>query len=101
MPFEMTVGLVVIDQESYSQYRKEMMPLLEQSGGRFRYDFEIARMLRGESDAKINRVFVIQFPDEASKERFFSDARYLEIRRRFFEPAVAAMVLIAEAKLPR
>jgi len=101
MPFEMTVGLVVIDQESYSQYRREMMPLLEQAGGRFRYDFEIARVLRGESDAQINRAFVIQFPDKASKERFFSDTRYLEIRHRLYEPAVTAMVLIAEMETPR
>jgi uncharacterized protein (DUF1330 family) len=98
MSFEMTVGLVVVDQESYSQYRKEMTPLLELAGGRFRYDFEVARVLRGETDAAINRAFVIQFPDKASKEKFFEDARYLEIRRRLYEPAVTAMVLIAETE---
>ena len=52
----------------------------------------------GETDAAINRAFVIQFPDKSSKEKFFEDARYLEIRRRLYEPAVTAMVLIAETQ---
>ena len=97
MPYEMAVGLLVVDQESYSQYRKEMRPLLEDAGGAFRYDFEVARVLRSEDDgAEINRAFVLQFPNKSSKERFFADPRYIEIRRRFFDPAVKARVLIAE-----
>ena len=51
MPFEMTVGLLVVDQEKYAQYRAEMTPLLEAAGGRFRYDFEVARTLKGEAGA--------------------------------------------------
>jgi uncharacterized protein (DUF1330 family) len=96
MSYEMTVGLVVTDQESYAQYRREMRPLLEGVGGAFRYDFDVARVLHGEDDAAINRAFVLQFPDESSKERFFADARYVEIRRRLFDPAVKVRVLIAE-----
>ena len=97
MPYEMTVGLLVVDQESYSQYRKEMLPLPEDAGGAFRYDFEVARVLRGEDGgAEINRAFVMRFPSKSSKERFFADPRYIEIRRRFFDPAVKARMLIAE-----
>ena len=101
MSFEMTVGLVVVNPKLYSLYRNEMMPLLEEAGGRFRYDFEVARVLRSESDAEINRAFVLQFPNQARKERFFADARYLEIRSRLFEPAVTAIVLISEAEVRR
>ena len=97
MPYEMAVGLLVVDQESYSQYRQEMRALLEDAGGAFRYDFEVARVLRSEDGgAEINRAFVLQFPNKSSKERFFADPRYIEIRRRFFDPAVKARVLIAE-----
>ena len=96
MSYEMAVGLVVTDQESYAQYRSEMRPLLEDAGGEFRYDFEVARVLHSEGDAEINRAFVLRFPSQSSKERFFADSRYLEIRRRFFDPAVKARVLIAE-----
>jgi len=96
MAYEMTVGLEVVDQEMYTQYRKEMRPLLEDSGGGFRYDFDVARVLRSENGSPINRAFVLQFPDLWSKERFFADPRYLEIRRRFFEPAVKATTIIAE-----
>jgi uncharacterized protein (DUF1330 family) len=46
MPFELMVGLLVVDHEKYAQYRAEMSPLLEAIGGRFRYDFEVARTLK-------------------------------------------------------
>ena len=96
MAYEMTVGLLVEDQARYAQYRSEMLPLLEEAGGAFRYDVIVARVLQSESGTEINRAFVLRFPDQAGKERFFADPRYLEIRRRLFEPAVTATVTIAE-----
>jgi uncharacterized protein (DUF1330 family) len=96
MPYEMTVGLLVTDHAMYAQYRREMRPLLERAGGAFRYDFDVARVLESEDGAEINRAFVIQFPDRSTKERFFADPRYLEIRRRLFEPSVKSTVRIAE-----
>ena len=97
MSYEITVGLQVVDQETYAQYRKEMRPLLADAGGDFRYDFTVDRVLRSENgDTGINRVFVIRFPDQGSKERFFAAPRYLEIRRRLFDPAVKSRVTIAE-----
>lgn len=96
MSFEMTVGLFVVDQEKYAAYRAESAPLLEGAGGKFRYDFEVARTLKTEGSHDINRLFVLQFPDRASKERFFKDARYQEIRARLFEKAVQQASTIAE-----
>jgi hypothetical protein len=32
MPFELTVGLLVVDPEKYAQYRAEIAPLLEAAG---------------------------------------------------------------------
>ena len=95
MPFEMTVGLFVTDQDRYVQYRAEMTPLLEAAGGRFRYDFDVARTLKSEASHDINRVFVIQFPDQAARDRFFADRRYLDIRARLFDKSVAGMTRIA------
>jgi len=94
--FEMLVALQVTDAEKYSQYRQEMTPLLEAAGGRFRYDFEVSRTLRSESGATgFNRVFVIQFPSEEAKDRFFANPEYKAIRARHFEPAVAHVELAA------
>jgi uncharacterized protein (DUF1330 family) len=94
--FEMLVALQVTDAERYAQYRREMTPLLEAAGGSFRYDFEVSRTLRSESgSAALNRVFVIQFPSEEAKDRFFADPQYREIRTRHFEPAVAQVELAA------
>ena len=97
MPFEMTVGLLVVDHDRYAQYRAEMTPLLEAAGGKFRYDFEVARTLKSEAGHEINRVFVIQFPDRAGRERFFSDPRYLEIRGRLFESSVRGTAILTES----
>jgi len=96
MPFEMTVGLFVADQEKYAQYRVEIASLLEAAGGRFRYDFEIARTLKSDVGHAINRLFVLQFPDRARKEQFFTDPGYLEIRSRLFDKAVDGRTTIAE-----
>ena len=49
MVFEMTIGLKVIDHDMYARYRVAIAPLLEQAGGRFRYDFEVARTLKAEA----------------------------------------------------
>jgi len=46
MLFEVTVGLLVVDNEKYAQYRAEIQSLLEAHGGRFRHDFEVAPYLR-------------------------------------------------------
>jgi len=96
MPYERIFGLEVVDHDTYTQYRKEMGPLMEAAGGTFRYDFDVGRVLRSEKDARINRAFVMRFPNRAASEKFFADPRYLEVRRRLFEPSVASIVLIAE-----
>jgi uncharacterized protein (DUF1330 family) len=96
MPFERLAGLLVTDHETYAQYRAEIAPLLEAAGGGFRYDFEVARTLKKAVEHDINRVFVLRFPDRATKERFFSDPRYLEIRDRLFNKAVQATAILAE-----
>jgi uncharacterized protein (DUF1330 family) len=92
----MTVGLLVVDQGTYAQYRKEMRPLFDEAGGAFRYDFDVARTLHSEDGADINRAFVLQFPSQSNQERFFADPRYVEIKRRLFDPAVKQRVSIAE-----
>jgi uncharacterized protein (DUF1330 family) len=94
--FEMTVALLVSDHEQYAQYRAEIAPLLEASGGRFRYDFEVARTLKREAEHDVNRLFVLQFPDRAGKEHFFTDPQYREIRARLYEKAVKCTTIIAE-----
>ena len=64
MAFEMLVGLNVVDDEVYQSYRKEMMPILENQGGGFGYDFMISEVLKSNKDAPINRVLMINFTDE-------------------------------------
>jgi len=95
MHHEILVGLHVTDNESYSSYRAAMTPLLEAAGGSFRYDFTIAETLKGVTDPPINRLFVISFPDEATKDRFFADPTYVAAKEEFFESAVDLVDIIA------
>ena len=96
------IGLQVDDTASYQRYRAGMTPILHRHGGRFGYDFEVAKVLASETDKAINRVFTISFADKASADRFYTDPDYLEVRRTWFEPAVGAITVIARFhELPR
>lgn len=96
MPFEIVVGLLVVDHEKYAHYRQAIVPVLRSYGGRLRFDFEVSRTLKSETSQNANRLFVLRFPDRASKQRFFADPQYLEIRRAWFENAVSETEIIAE-----
>ena len=45
MPLDLTAVLLVADKDKYARYRAKIAPLLEATGGAFRYDFEISRTL--------------------------------------------------------
>ena len=93
---ELLIGLHVEDEASYARYRAGMTPLLEAVGGFFRYDWTIAAQLKGAADPPINRLFLISFPDEATKEAFFADPAYLAVRAEHFQGAVASVERLAE-----
>jgi uncharacterized protein (DUF1330 family) len=95
MAVETLVALNVVDDEEYQAYRDQMMPILHRYGGGFGYDFRVSEVLRSETDAPINRVFTIHFPDEATKDAFFSNPEYLEIKQRHFQTSVTDITLVA------
>jgi uncharacterized protein (DUF1330 family) len=98
--YEMLVGLQVIDDLLYQEYRDAMTPILARYNGGFGYDFRVAEVLHTKTDAPINRVFTISFGDEAMKHQFFSDRAYQEVRARYFEPSVTHSTILAEYKTP-
>lgn len=85
---EILIGLHVTDDAGYTRYRAGMTPLLEAMGGFFRVDYRVSEQLQPMSDTPHNRVFILSFPDRATKEAFFSDPDYLAVRAEHFEPAV-------------
>ena len=95
MRHEILVGLHVSDSATYAKYRAAMTPMLEAVGGYFRYDFTIAEVLKGEDEQPINRLFIISFPDVATKEAFFQDPAYGAAKTRFFTKSVAMVNQIA------
>jgi uncharacterized protein (DUF1330 family) len=95
MALEMLVGLHVVDEEGYKSYRNEMMPILESYGGGFGYDFKISEVLKSKTEAPINRMFTISFPEQDSRDSFFSNDEYLKVRQRHFEKSVTDTTIIA------
>lgn len=95
MAIEMLVGLHVVDEEGYQSYRNEMTPILEGYGGEFCYDFKVSEVLKSQTKAPINRVFTLSFPDQDSRNAFFSNGEYLKIRQRYFEKSVTDTTIIA------
>ena len=89
------VGLQIVDEEEYQTYRDQMMPILERYDGGFGYDFKVSEVLKSKTKAPINRVFTISFPDQDSKDSFFSNNEYLKIRQRHFEKSVTDTTIIA------
>lgn len=71
-----------------------MTPLLKARGGFFRLDLRVAEVLKG-PDTRVNRVFIISFPDETVKDEFFNDPAYVDVRGSHFDPAVESGGIIA------
>jgi len=96
MAFELLVGLNVVDEDGYQKYREGTLPLLTACGGYFRYDFAVSKVLKGEAQHPINRVFVVVYPDRETQVRLFKDPAYLRVREAFFTPSVAGVTRLAE-----
>ena len=100
MGFERIVGLTLKDDKGYQSYREAMTPILIRYGGRFRFDFSVAKTLITEGDGEINRVFVMTFPDQSTHDRFFSDPEYKAIRAKHYDPSVKTSTVISQYTIP-
>ena len=99
MTQEMLVGLEVIDDLVYQQYREAMTPILLEYGGEFGYDFTISNVLKTQTSDRINRLFTIRFMDAKSRDAFFSNPQYLLIKQQFFSASVASTTIISDYKI--
>ena len=95
MSYEILVGLNVIDDLKYNDYREAMKPILSSYGGRFCYDFEVSAVLISEDRSDINRVFTLNFNDQNSMENFFSDKEYLAVKEKYFVESVSGTTIIS------
>ncbi|MDK1286519.1 DUF1330 domain-containing protein [Pseudoalteromonas umbrosa] len=94
--YEMLVGLEVLDDVAYSEYRVAMKPILEEKGGEFRYDFRISEVLKSEVGECINRIFTLRFPSKHIMTSFFDDPRYQAVKLKYFLPSVGNFTIISE-----
>lgn len=94
MHYEMLVGLNVLDDHQYQDYRIAMKPILSAFGGSFGYDFKVSEVLIP-TESEINRVFTLRFSDEKTKDSFFSDAEYLNVKTQYFDGSVGRIQILS------
>ena len=97
---EMLVGMRVADEPGYARYRAAMTPILESMGGFFRYDMRVSELLKGDAAEPFNRLFILSFPDDAARDRFFADPAYQQAKAEHFEGSVSSYTLIAAYSTP-
>jgi uncharacterized protein (DUF1330 family) len=95
MSFERVMGLNVVDDIVYQQYRDKMIAILETYGGSFGYDFIVSGVLKSKTNDPINRVFTIDFPNKEKMDQFFSDSSYLEVKSKYFDRSVKSATTIS------
>ena len=96
MSYEILVGLDVLDDRKYSDYRAAMKPILSDYEGHFGYDFKVSDVLISAGNADITRVFTINFSSKNKMDGFFSDAQYLLIKEMYFVESVGSTTKISE-----
>jgi uncharacterized protein (DUF1330 family) len=95
MTYERIMGLEVIDETMYQDYRTAMTPLLNSVGGDFGFDFIVSKVLRSKTEDNINRVFTIDFPSKEIMDDFFNSADYVAIKNQYFDRSVKSKVVIS------
>lgn len=95
MSYEILVGLEVLNNDVYDEYRTAMKPILANYKGRFGYDFTVSKVLISEGTSNINRVFTINFPNKKGMESFFSDPNYLIVKEKYFNVSVGDTTIIS------
>ena len=95
MSYEILIGLNVLDDHKYENYRSAMSPLLTSYEGYFAYDFKVSDVLISEGNTDINRVFTINFSSKNKMESFFSDSQYLKIKEKYFVESVGSTTIIS------
>ena len=95
MSYEILVGLHVVDDVIYENYRAAMTPILADYHGRFTYDFKVSEVLISEEETDINRVFTINFDNKDNMDGFFSDTQYLLVKEQFFMQSVGSTTIIS------
>jgi len=95
MSYEILVGLNVLDELKYTDYRTAMKPILSDYEGYFGYDFKVSEVLISAGDTDINRVFTINFSSKSKMEGFFSDSQYLIVKEKYFVDSVGSATIIS------
>jgi uncharacterized protein (DUF1330 family) len=95
MSYEILVGLNVLNDLKYDDYRTAMKPILSDYEGYFGYDFKVSDVLITEGRSDINRVFTINFSSKDKMEGFFSDSQYLVVKDKYFVGSVGSTTIIS------
>ena len=95
MAVERLIGVQVIDDREYEEYRRQLSPLLHAAGGRFVVDLRVSEVLTAPADARFNHLFVLRFPSAEAMQKLFEGDDYLAVRGAHLESSVSATTMLA------
>lgn len=80
MSYYFLVSIRVTDPDKYADYRANVSATIEAHGGRYLVRGGEAQAFEGEHDPR-TRVVVLEFPDRAAAERWWSSPEYAEVKK--------------------
>jgi uncharacterized protein (DUF1330 family) len=95
MSYEILVGLNVLHDQKYNDYRTAMKPILSDYDGHFVYDFKVSDVLISPQSSDINRVFTMNFSSKNKMDDFFTDPKYLAVKEMYFVESVGSTTIIS------
>lgn len=95
MAVERLIGVQVIDDSEYEEYRRQLSPLLAAAGGQFVVDLRVSEVLTAPADAQFNRLFVLQFPTAEAMQKLFDSDDYGAVRNAHFKSSVSETTMLA------
>jgi len=95
MSYEILVGLDLLNDQVYDEYRKAMKPILLDFKGYFVYDFKVSDVLISDTNNDINRIFIINFKSKSKMEGFFLNPEYLAIKEKYFTKSVGSTTILS------
>jgi uncharacterized protein (DUF1330 family) len=77
MPAYLIADVEVHDQNVYAEYRRQVLPLIQQHGGRFIVRGGAFEVLEGEWQPQ--RLVIIEFPDTATLKGWYRSPEYAKL----------------------
>lgn len=94
MPAYLIADETIEDPETFEQYRRAVLPLINKFGGRFLSRSGKLEVLEGGGNWRPGRMVIIEFPSMSALKEWYVCAEYAPVREIRFRSATSTLVAI-------